>query len=254
MSAAWAAFRATLRKEWASLFATPLAMVFVAAFVAGSTLICFQIGGLFESGRADLQPFFQFHPWLHVIVMPALAMRAFTEEARAGTLETLMSLPAPMTAIVAGKFVAVWGLAGLALALTFPLWLAFSFLGPVDHGATAATYLASWLGAGAVLALGIAASAATTSQVTAFVIGAGGAFLLTAAGLPLVADTVRGALEPAGGAALADALALVSLLDPFDAAQRGVIEAVGIVFHLSLIALFLALATLLVDARRTPRP
>lgn len=251
MMALWRAARAMCGREWASMFATPLAMVFVAAFVASSVLVGFQIGGLFETGRADLQPFFQFHPWLFIVFMPGLAMRAWSDETRQGTLETLLGLPVPVFALVAGKFAAAFALAGLALALTFPLWIAVSLLGPVDHGATAATYLMSWLGAGAVLALGMAASAATSSQVVAFVAGAGGAFVFTAAGLPVVADTVRTALDAPWGDAAGALVGQLSLLDPFDAAQGGAVEATGLIYLTSFIAFWLGVASLLVDARRS---
>lgn len=246
MSGFWTGFSALYRRELGSYLGTPAAYVFVAAFLAGASLFAFQIGGLFEAGRADLQIFFQFHPWLYLIFMPALAMRAWADEMRTGTLETLLAIPVPTLSLVLGKFMAAWTIAGIALMLSFPLWVALSWLGPVDHGATLATYFGSFLMAGAYLAVGTAVSAMTSNQVVAFVLGVLFAFVFTAAGLPIVGDTVSGLLGPAAG----QGLTMLSILDQFDGLNRGVIEARALVFFISFIGAWLAVTTLFVDAKR----
>lgn len=246
MSGFWTGFSALYRRELGSYFGTPAAYVFVAAFLAGASLFAFQIGGLFEAGRADLQIFFQFHPWLYLIFMPALAMRAWADEMRTGTLETLLAIPAPTFSLVLGKFMAAWTIAGIALILSFPLWIALSWLGPVDHGATLATYFGSFLMAGAYLAVGTALSAVTSNQVVAFVLGVLVAFVFTAAGLPIVGDTVSGLLGQWAG----QGLSMFSILDQFEGLNRGVIEARAVVFFITLIGAWLAVATLFVDTKR----
>jgi ABC-2 type transport system permease protein len=246
MKGFWTGFSALYRRELGGYLGTPAAYVFAAAFLAGASLFAFQIGGLFEAGRADLQIFFQFHPWLYLIFMPALAMRAWADEDRTGTLETLLSVPAPTAALVLGKFAAAWSVAGISLILSFPLWIALSWLGPVDHGATLATYLGSFLMAGAYLAVGTAMSAATNNQVIAFVLGVFIAFLFTAAGLPIVGDTLTGLLGQSAGRGVA----IISILDQFDGLNRGVIEARALVFFTSFMAAWLGVATLLVDGKR----
>jgi ABC-2 type transport system permease protein len=246
MSRFWTGFSALYRRDLGGYLGTPAAYVFAAAFLAGASLLAFQVGGLFEAGRADLQIFFQFHPWLYLIFMPALAMRAWADEDRTGTLETLLSIPTPTAALVLGKFAASWSVAGIALILSFPLWIAISWLGPVDHGATLATYLGSFLMAGAYLAVGTAMSATTNNQVIAFVLGVFVAFIFTAAGLPIVGDTLTGLLGQNAG----QSLATLSILDQFDGLNRGVIEARALVFFASFMAAWLAVATLLVDGKR----
>jgi ABC-2 type transport system permease protein len=246
MKGFWTGFRALYRRELGSYLATPAAYVFVAAFLMGASLFAFQIGGLFEAGRADLQIFFQFHPWLYLIFMPALAMRAWADEVRTGTLETLLAIPAPTLSLVLGKFMAAWTIAGIALVLSFPLWIAISWLGPVDHGATLATYFGSFLLAGAYLSVGTALSAATSNQVVAFVLGVLVAFIFTAAGLPIVGDTLSGLLGHEAG----KSLVTISILDQFEGLNRGVIEARAIVFFISFIGAWLAVTTLFVDAKR----
>jgi ABC-2 type transport system permease protein len=240
------ALAAIVRREAAGMLTTPVAWVFMSAFAASAGLLAFQLGGLFESGRADLAPFFQFHPWLHAVFMPALAMRSWAEDTRSGTLETLLSLPVPLWVQVLGKFLALWGLAGLALMLTVPLWIGIAILGPVDHGATLAGYFGSWLVAGGCLAIASAMSAATSSQVTAYVLGVLTAFAGIAAGLPLVG----GAVAAVAGRAAGEAVGALSILDRFEALQRGSIELDGLVFFASLIACWLAITTLLIENRR----
>jgi ABC-2 type transport system permease protein len=161
-------------------------------------------------------------------------------------LETLLSIPAPTLSLVLGKFAAAWSVAGIALILSFPLWIALSWLGPVDHGATLATYLGSFLMAGAYLAVGTAMSVANANQVVAFVLGVLIAFVFTAAGLPIVGDTLTGLLGPQAG----QNIAMISILDQFDGLNRGVIEARALVFFVSFMVAWLGVATLLVDAKR----
>jgi ABC-2 type transport system permease protein len=218
----------------------------VAAFLAAASLFAFQIGGLFEAGRADLQIFFQFHPWLFLIFMPALVMQSWAEEAKIGTLETLLALPVPTYSLVIGKFMAAWTIAGAALILSFPLWIALSWLGRVDHVATLATYVGSFLMAGAYLAIGTALSATSSNQVIAFVGGVLVAFVFTAAGLPIVSDTLAGLL----GRSTGQVLASFSILDHFEGLARGVIEARALIFLTSFIAAWLAVTTVLINAKR----
>jgi ABC-2 type transport system permease protein len=250
MSGFWAGFWALYRRELGGYLTTPTAYVFVAVFLAAASLFAFQIGGLFEAGRADLQIFFQFHPWLFLVFMPALAMRAWADEARTGTLETLLAIPTPTFALVLGKFMAAWTIAAIALIISFFLWISLSYLGPVDHGATLATYFGSFLMAGAYLSVGTALSATTSNQVVAFVLAVLIAFMFTAAGLPIVANTLSGLL----GQGVGQALAVFSILDQFDGLNRGVIEARAVVFFATFIAVWLSVTTLLVDGKRRIGP
>jgi len=246
MTAFWNSFLAVYQRELRQDGGNPLAYVFVASFVSASILLAFQVGGLFEAGRAELVAFFQFHPWLFVVLMPALSMRAWSDEARTGTLETLLALPVPTAALVLAKFMAAWTLACLMLVLTTPLWLGVALLGPVDHGATLTAYLGSCLLAGAYLAIGMAASAASRSQVLSFVIALGVSFLATAAGLPLVSSTLATFLP----LPLTETLAALSMLDAFSGFERGVIEARAIAYFLAIMALGLCLTGLWVDNKR----
>ena len=142
------------KREFLGYFSTPIAYVFLAIFVFLSGIFTFYMGSFFDRGQADLQPFFQFHPWLYLFLIPALAMRLWAEERRGGTIELLLTLPVTISQAVLGKFLAAWAFSGIALLLTFPLWITVNYLGNADNGVILASYLGSLLMAGAFLAIG----------------------------------------------------------------------------------------------------
>ena len=145
MNQVWPIFK----REFAAYFATPLAYVFIVIFLALTGSLTFFLGGFFERGQADLAPFFLFHPWLYLFLVPAIAMRLWAEERRTGTIELLMTLPTTTFAAVLGKFLAAWVFAGIALLLTFPMWLTVNWLGEPDNGVILVSYVGSWVMAGA---------------------------------------------------------------------------------------------------------
>lgn len=234
--------RAIYQRELSAYFLTPLAYVFIAIFLIAVGAFTFEIGRFFETNQADLSPFFLFHPWLWLVFLPAIAMRLWADEARGGTLELLLSLPAPTWSLVVGKFLAAWTVAGAALAMTAPMWISVNWLGSPDNAAIALGYLMSFLMAGGFLAIACAMSAAAGNQVVAFVLSVAVGFLFTAAGLPIVGSAL--------GPGMADVLASFSLLAHFEAAQRGVLELRSLVFYLGFIALWLSLNAIWVSARK----
>jgi ABC-2 type transport system permease protein len=234
------------RREFAAYFATPLAVVFLVIFLVLAGAFTFYLGNFYESGQADLQPFFSFHPWLYLLLAPAVAMRLWAEERKTGTLELLLTLPLTLWQAVLGKFLAAWAFLGLALALTFPMWVTVAWLGEPDHGVILASYLGSWLMAGAFLAIGGALSAATRSQVVAFILSVVVCLLLLLAGFPMALDVVRGwAPLP-----LVDAVAGLSFLTHFQAITRGVLDLRDVVFFVLCIAAWLWATVLVIDMKK----
>ena len=234
------------KRELSGYFGTPIAYVFLAIFVFLSGIFAFYIGNFFERGQADLQSFFQFHPWLYLFLIPALAMRLWAEERRAGTIELLFTLPVTMGEAVLGKFLAAWAFTAIALSLTFPLWITVNFLGDPDNGVVLASYLGSLLMAGAFLAIGSCVSALTRNQVIAFVVSGVVCLGFVLSGFPLVLDFV-GAFAPA---IVVDAVRSFSFLTHFQAISKGVLQASDIVYFVSLIVFWLFVNAVVIEWRK----
>ena len=228
---------AIARRELTAYFSTPLAYVFLVAFVASTGAATFYFGQFMARRQAALTPFFDFHPWLYLVFIPAVGMRLWAEERRQGTSELLMTLPVTAWETVLGKFIAAWAFVGIALALTFPIWISVNYLGDPDNGVILAGYVASLLMAGALVAVTSFASSLTNSQVIAFVFGVVASFLLMVSGLQLVLNLFTGWAPQY----VVDLVASFSLLTHFDAIARGVLDVTSIILFVSLILLFLFL-------------
>jgi len=235
-----------LKRELRSYFSTPIAYVFIMIFLVLSSVFTFYLGNFFERQQADLIPFFSFHPWLYLFLVPAISMRLWSEERKTGTLELLMTLPVSRRDIVIGKFLAAWLFAGLALVLTFPLWVTVNYLGDPDNGVIFASYLGSWLMAGGFLAIGSCMSALTRSQVIAFVLCGFVSLLFVMAGFPLVLDAFKGWVP----LLVLDALASLSFLTHFNAVSRGVLSLQDFFYFLSVIAVWLGATSIVLDMKK----
>ncbi|HEX3808791.1 MAG TPA: ABC transporter permease [Rhizomicrobium sp.] len=234
------------RREFAAYFATPLAYVFIVIFLFAMGAFTFYVGRFYDNGQADLSVFFGYHPWLYLFLVPAIAMRLWAEERKSGTMELLMTLPVPLWASVLGKYLAAWAFTGVALALTFPIWLTVNFLGNPDNGVIVASYIGSFLMAGGYLAIGACISATTSNQVIAFVVSVVVCFLFTISGAPLVLDFFR-AWAPLP---IVMAVSSFSMVTHFVSVTQGVIDLRDIVYFASLIALFLTANVIVIDLKR----
>lgn len=226
---------AVFRRELASYFATPVAYVFIVIFLMLMGAFTFYLGGFYERGQADLRPFFNFHPWLYLLLVPAIAMRLWAEERKSGTVELLMTLPITPGQAVAGKFLAAWSFTGIALALTFPIWITVNYLGDPDNGVILAAYIGSLLMAGGFLAIGSFVSAFTRNQVIAFIIGVVVCFGFLLAGFPLVLDLFAGWAPQM----VVDGIASLSFLTHFEDISKGVIDLRDLVYFALVIGTFL---------------
>ena len=237
---------AICKRELTAYFSTPLAYVFIVVFLALTGAVTFYFGAYFDRGQADLQPFFAFHPWLYLFLIPAVGMRLWAEERKTGTMELLMTLPISTTEAVLGKFLAAWAFIGIALALTFPIWITVNYLGSPDNGVIIAGYFGSMLMAGAFLAIGSFVSALTRNQVIAFVIAAAVCFLFMMSGLELVQAAFKGWAPTF----VVDLIASLSFLTHFDGIVKGVIDLRDIIYMGSAMALFLFANVIAVDFKR----
>jgi ABC-2 type transport system permease protein len=235
------------RRELAAYFATPLAYVFILIFLVLAAWFTFYLGGFFDRGQADLEPFFVFHPWLYLFLIPAISMRLWSDERRSGSIELLMTQPITLWQAVMGKFLAAWACAALALLFTFPIWITVNYLGHPDNGAILTGYLGSLLMAGAFLAIGSCMSALTRNAVVAFILGVAACFGLLLAGLPMVLDVFRG-WAPSG---VVDAIASLSFLTHFEAIAKGVVDLRDVGFFVLTMACFLAASVVLLDLHKS---
>jgi ABC-2 type transport system permease protein len=238
---------AVMRRELRGFFVTPVAYVFLVIFLVLAGFLTFYVGDFYERGQADLQPFFVMHPWLYLILVPAITMRMWAEEAKGGTLELLLTLPLSLWQAMLGKFLAAWLFIGLALGLTFPIWVTVNFLGAPDNGVILAGYLGSWLMAGTFIAIGACLSAMTRSQVVAFILTALVCVLLILVGQPQVLDFFQGTVPRK----LVNGVAHLSMLRHFEAIARGVLDLRDVVYFLLSIIGWLAAGVLLLDLKRT---
>jgi ABC-2 type transport system permease protein len=234
------------KREFKAYFATPLATVFLTIFVALTGAFAFYVGGFFERGQADLSSFFSYHPWLYLILVPAVAMRLWAEERKSGTIELLMTLPISPWEAILGKFLAAWAFIGVALVLTWPMWITVNVLGDPDNGVIFAGYLGSFLMAGAFLAIGSCISALTKNQVIAFIVAAAICFLLVMSGLDLVLNTLR-AWTPDF---LVSAVSSLSFLSHFERITKGVVNLSSLVFYVSLIVFALFANRIAVELKK----
>ena len=235
-----------MRRELSGYFSTPVAWVFIVIFLVMSGVFTFYIGSFYERGMADLAPFFQFHPWLYLFLVPAIAMRLWAEEKRSGTIELLLTLPLTTGQVVLGKFLAAWLFLGLALLLTFPVWLTVNYLGNPDNGIIVAGYIGSWLMAGGFLAIGSCMSAVTRNQVVAFILSVVVCFGFLLSGLPMVMNVFTDWAPQA----LLDAIADFSFLTHFAAISKGVIDLRDLVYFSLVIAFWLMANTIVLEINK----
>ena len=235
-----------LDRELKGYFRTPLASIFLLVFLALSSGMTFFLGRFFERDQADLTAFFSWHPWLFLVLMPAIGMRLWAEERRSGTIELLITLPVTNTQLVVGKFLASWIFTLIALILTMPIWITVNYLGEPDNYVILISYFGSWLMAGAFLALTSCLSALTKNQVIAFIISSISGFVLIMAGFNLVLSAVR-SWSPNW---ITETISSMSFLSHFSRIQMGVFDLSTLVFFVSMIILCLWINVQLVQVKK----
>ena len=233
-------------RELKGYFRTPLASIFLLVFLSLSSGMAFFLGRFFERDQADLTAFFAWHPWLFLILMPAIGMRLWAEERRSGTIELLITLPVTNMQLVIGKFLASWIFTLIALILTMPIWVTVNYLGDPDNNVILISYIGSWLMAGAFLALTSCLSALTKNQVIAFIISSISGFVLIMAGFNLVLSSVR-SWTPTW---VTETIGSMSFLSHFSRIQMGVFDLRTLIFFVSMIILCIWINVQLVQIKK----
>ena len=239
--------KVVFKREFRSYFDSPVAYVFLTAFLVLIGFMTFGVAMFYERRQADLTPFFFWHPWVYLLLVPAVTMGLWADERRAGTAELILTLPMTIWEVLVGKFLAAWAFMGVALALTFPVAATVGYLGSPDWGTILCGYVGSFLLAGAASAVGIFASTLSRSSVVGFVISLALVFLLLIVGFDPVTTAVANWGVPM---ALVNALAGCSLLSHFEALRRGVIDLADVGYYVGVIVIMLAAAKTVTDGRR----
>ena len=234
------------KREFTSYFVTPVAYVFIVVFLFMTGIFTFYLGAFYESNQADLEPFFRFHPWLYLFLIPAISMRLWSDERKSGTIELLMTLPVSITDAVVGKFLAAWSFTAVSLLLTFPMWITVNYLGNPDNTVILASYTGSLIMAGGFLAIGSCISAFTKSQVIAFVISVVICFMFILSGFPMVLDLFQGWAPQA----VIDAIASFSFLTHFTSIKKGVIDIRDVIYFGALITFWLYVNVVVIEAKK----
>jgi ABC-2 type transport system permease protein len=235
------------KRELAAYFTSPVAYVFIVIFLLLSGFFTFFVGGFFERGQASLaRPFFDWHPWFYLFLVPAVGMRLWAEERRVGTLELLLTMPVTPWQAIMGKFLASWLFLGLALGLTFPVVLTVNYLGNPDNGVIFAAYVGSWLMAGAYLAITSMTSAMTRAQVVSFILAVVACLFLILCGF----DPVIQLLEGIVGSKVVEFIASFSFVTHFAGFQKGILDSRDVIFFLSVIGFSLFTTSVILRGHR----
>ena len=243
----WANIKTIAKRELCAYFSSPLAYVFIVIFLLLCGFFTFFVGGFFERGEASLVlPFFVWHPWFYLVLVPAVGMRLWAEERRVGTMELLLTMPITPWQAIVGKFLASWIFLGLALLLTFPVVLTVNYLGSPDNGVILCGYAGSWLMAGAYLAISCITSAMTRNQVVSFIISVVVCLALILVGFAPVINLLKNWMR----AGLVDTIAAFSVITHFEGFQRGVLDSRDVLFFLSLIGFSLFTTSVIIRGHR----
>jgi ABC-2 type transport system permease protein len=234
------------KRELLGYFATPLAYIFIVIFLITNGIFTFDLGGFYARGQADLLPFFGFHPWLYLFMVPAIAMTLWADERKTGTIELLLTLPIRLSEAVLGKFLAAWVLTGIALLLTFPIWITVNYLGDPDNGVILAAYLGSWLMAGGFLSIGSCMSACTRNSVIAFILTVAICFSFVIIGSPILLNAFPDWV-PQG---LVDAFSALGFLTHFDSISKGVLDIRDLLFFTVFIGAWLLASAIVIEMKK----
>lgn len=236
-----------IKRELASYFGSPIAYVFLIIFLILTGFFTFMMGGFFRSNEASLGAFFVWHPWLYMLLVPAIGMRLWAEERKQGTLELLFTMPITVNEAVIGKFLAGWLFLGLALVLTCPMPFTLYYLGSPDGGPMVTGYVGSFLMAGAYLSIASMTSSFTRNQVISFITSLVICLLLVLSGYPPVTNLL---LKWGAANSLVELASAFSVMFHFESLQRGVIDFRDLLYFASIIVFCLFTTNLVLKNQR----
>ncbi|MBT4226981.1 MAG: ABC transporter permease subunit [Verrucomicrobia bacterium] len=234
------------KRELAGYFNSPVAYVFLVIFLLMTAAFTFLIGQFMDRNQATLQPFFMWHPWIYLFLVPAVGMRLWSEERRQGTMELLLTLPISLWHCIIGKFLASWLFLTLALVMTFPIWITVNYLGDPDNSVIIASYIGSFFLAGAYLSITSMTSAFTRNQVISFILSVVICLFLVLCGWPPVTDVVE-TLAPRSVVEFVVAFSVMPGIEQFN---NGQIDSRAVIYFLSVIGFPLFATSIIIRGLR----
>lgn len=229
------------RKELRAFFLSPVAFIFLGAFLLVTLVTFFYFEDFFARNVADIRPLFSWLPVLLIFLSSAITMRQWSEEQKLGTLEVLLTLPVQTHHLVIGKFLAALGLVAVALALTLGVPITVSMMGDLDWGPVIGGYIGAVLLAGAYIAVGLCISATTENQIIALI----GSAVVCSLFYVVGADFVVGSL----GQDWSTVLTGLGTGSRFESIRRGVLDLRDLLYYAAIIVSFLALNTVILQAK-----
>lgn len=235
------------RRELKSYFAQPTAYAIIVIFLLLSLGFTFTFGEFMRIGDATLQfSFFFWHPWLYMLLAPAIAMKLWADEQRNGTIELLGTFPVSTWAAISGKFLAAATVSLAALALTFPIIITVNYLGEPDNGAIIAGYIGSFLVCCTFIAITMLISAFTRDQVVCLIVSVAVCTLMVLCGY----DPVTRELAKVFGPGTVEAIVAFSVWDHFSSLNRGLLRLQDAVWFAAFIGLSLVGTSTILSAKR----
>lgn len=230
-----------IKRQLARYLCAPATYLNIAVFLTLSTTLGLHSSQLLERNSTDLQDFFQLHPWLYLLLIPALSTQLWADENETGLSDLLITLPVTGAEWVIGKFFAAWIIIALALVLTLPIVVLVNTLGSADNTVITTQYLASWLLAGSYLSIGCFICALNRHYLIIFILTL--SILLLISGLSSVLD----ALEHQTPIWIIDNVTSLSPLPHLSQIDHGVIVLRDCLYFISVIVASLAATTVVLN-------
>lgn len=233
------------RRELRSYFTSPIAYIFIVAFLVVMGVFFFFYSQFFAQATPDLRSYFGILPLTFALLIPAVTMRLWSEERKSGTVELLMTMPLRSWELVLGKYLAGYTVIVLTILLTLTVPISVSTVVSVDWGAICASYLGALLLAGVYIAVGAAISAMTENQIVALLVAMVILFVLWGIGFPGVTTALNSLV---GG--LGTTLGWYGSSTHFEKFVNGTVNPVDVVYAVSMAAFFLILNNFAVESKK----
>lgn len=236
------------KRELKSYFAQPTAYAIIVIFLIASTALAFTFGRFIGLGDASLHwSFLFFHPWIYMLLAPAVGMKLWADEQRTGTIELLGTFPITTWNAIIGKFLAAATVWLVALALTFPMVITVNYLGKPDNGAIFSGYLASYLVCLTFLAVTMLVSACTRDQVVCLIVSVSVCVLMVLCAYDDVTRELAKIVSPA----TLELFVAVGVWDHFSSLSRGLFRLQDFVWFGSIILVSLLGTSAVLSAKRS---